>query len=69
MILYQCDVCGGICLEEQIILVNAQTEKYVFLLDLCPSCFNAKFDKVILTKAKLIPEDGGDDEKSFRDRH
>jgi hypothetical protein len=65
MVLYQCDVCGGICLENQIIFLTVQIGQNLFMLDLCPKCFNAKFDKVKLKEVEIV---GGDDEKSFRDR-
>jgi len=63
MVLYQCDICGGICLEEQIILLTINTEKDVFLSDLCPSCFQDKFSKAKLRK---LVEEGEDDEKNLR---
>ncbi len=69
MILYQCDVCGGICLENQIIFLTVQKDKGLFVVDLCPKCFNAKFGKVELKEIEIVVEDGGDDEKSFRDRN
>ena len=67
MVLYQCDVCGGICLEKQIVLLTIQTNARTFLLDLCPSCFKAKFGNQKLRESKLFgDEDGGDDEENFR---
>jgi len=70
MVLYQCDICGGVCLENQAVLLTIQTNSRTFLLDLCPACFNAKFSKVKLRESKLFTyenDDGGDDdEESFR---
>jgi hypothetical protein len=65
MVLYQCDICGGICLENQIIFLTVQIGQNLFMLDLCPKCFDEKFDKVKLNEVEIV---GGDDEKSFRDR-
>ena len=66
MTLYQCDVCGGICLENQIVFITVQIGEQLFLFDLCPTCFNKKFSKVKLRQAEIVHEDGGDDEKSIR---
>jgi len=68
MVLYQCDVCGGICLETQVIFLTVQLGHKLFTVDLCPKCFNIKFDKVELKEIEIVVEDGGDDEKSFRNR-
>ncbi|DAD54645.1 TPA: hypothetical protein [Aquificae Joseph's Coat Spring virus] len=67
MTLYQCDICGGICLEYQIIFLTIQKNKDLFVIDVCPTCFQTKFGKVDLKKVEVIVEDGGDDEKSYRD--
>jgi hypothetical protein len=66
MVLYQCDVCGGICLENQIVFITVQIGESLFLCDLCPTCFSKKFGNVKLKQLEIVNEDGGDDEKSFR---
>ena len=67
MVLYQCDICGGICLENQSIFLTIQKEHILYVSDICPKCFNSKFGNVKLKEVEIV-EEGDSDEKSFRDR-
>ena len=66
MVLYQCDICGGICLENQIIFLTIQKGQILYVSDICPKCFNAKFGNVKFQELEIV--EGDSDEKSFRDR-